>query len=142
MAYTFKLTLLGTSDPVITRVFDVPAWFTFRQLHYTIQYAMGPWDDAHLHEFSFEMPLTGERSILNARKAVLKIGSEPEQVINLPGVPTPRPPPFEIETNIQLSDVFDADGRLHNVVAPNGNVLPLFYLYDFGVRESHSPRLI
>ncbi|KIM38029.1 hypothetical protein M413DRAFT_250023 [Hebeloma cylindrosporum] len=55
-AYTFDLTLLGTSNPVIKRTFDVPAWYTFRQLHYTLQYAMGPWDCTHLHEFSFTIP--------------------------------------------------------------------------------------
>ena len=32
-AYTFNLTLVGSSNPIIKRTFDVPCWFTFRQLH-------------------------------------------------------------------------------------------------------------
>ncbi|TFK33373.1 hypothetical protein BDQ12DRAFT_691173 [Crucibulum laeve] len=36
-AYKFTMTLLGTKSPKVTRTFFVPAWWTFRKLHYTIQ---------------------------------------------------------------------------------------------------------
>lgn len=123
MVYTFELKLLGSSNPAITRVFDVPSWYTFRQLHYTIQYAMGPWDCTHLHEFTFEAPSPEPRQMFSRRDVVLKIGSEKDD----------RDARSVLEHELNLQDVFGAAGRLHRAVAPRGKVFPLYYLYDFGV---------
>jgi hypothetical protein len=38
-----------------------------------------------------------------------------------------------LEQNIRLRGVFGTAGRLRSTVAPQGKVLPLYYLYDFGV---------
>ncbi|KAF8586915.1 hypothetical protein K439DRAFT_1339526 [Ramaria rubella] len=47
-AYVFFVELMGSSDPPITRTVAVPAWFTFQQLHFTLQYIFGPWQNCHL----------------------------------------------------------------------------------------------
>ena len=39
----------------------------------------------------------------------------------------------EGEERLLLSDVFDPQGRLYSTVARNGQILPLVYVYDFGV---------
>ena len=121
--------LLDSSDPVITRVFDVPVWFSFRQLHYTIQYAMGPWQLTHLHNFTFEQLLEGARNRLSPRVKVLEIGpsSEFDEGLGMPQLKL-------AEEDLKLSDVFDPSGRLNSIVVENGTVLPLIYVYDFGVR--------
>ena len=121
--------LLDSSDPVITRVFDVPVWFSFRQLHYTIQYAMGPWQLTHLHNFTFEQLLEGARNRLSPRVKVLEIGPSSEFDEGL-GMPRRK----LAEEDLKLSDVFDPSGRLNSIVVENGTVLPLIYVYDFGVR--------
>lgn len=124
---------MGSSDPVISRTFDVPSWFTFRQMHYTLQYAMGPWQQTHLHDFYFEKMSSSDekaRNILSPRKQLLKISSK-ENLEDHMG-------PKQDETKIQLSDVYEPTGRLRDVVAPGGELATLIYLYDFGVCL-HSP---
>lgn len=133
MAYTFELTLLDSSDPIITRVFDVPAWFSFRQLHYTIQYAMGPWQLTHLHNFTFERLPEDARGRLSSRVEVLEISPSSEFEGGF-GMPPQRQIPKVAEEDLKLSDVFDPSGRLNSIVVENGTVLPLVYVYDFGVR--------
>ncbi|KAF9458393.1 hypothetical protein BDZ94DRAFT_1173732 [Collybia nuda] len=123
MAYTFEMKLIGSSNPVITRVFDVPSWYTFQQLHCTIQYAMGPWQRTHLHEFTFEVPTPGLRNTLSRKHVVLKIREDNDEM-DILSVP---------ENNLYLRDAFATTGRLHRTIAPRGAVLPLYYLYDFGV---------
>jgi hypothetical protein len=54
----FKVQLSG-SEPLIWRQFEVPASYTFWDLHVAIQDAMG-WQDCHLHAFRVRNPLTGE----------------------------------------------------------------------------------
>lgn len=122
-AYTFELTLVGSSNPVIKRTFDVPVWFTFRQLHYTLQYAMGPWNCTHLHEFTFS-------------KTRLQIGPksfyEADEPVNQFSVT--RSTAKEKEEDLLLKDVFDPSGKLYHTVAQaHGEIFPLTYLYDFGV---------
>ncbi|KAG1773483.1 hypothetical protein EDD22DRAFT_204995 [Suillus occidentalis] len=51
--YTFKVELIGSRNPVISRTFSVPASWTFQRLHAAIQYAFG-WQNCHLHNFTFE----------------------------------------------------------------------------------------
>jgi hypothetical protein len=77
--------------------------------------------------------------MLSPPTEVLKIG--PEDLYDdepvLPPMLMPRtqfvPPRREFEDKNLLKDVFDMEGRLRNVVAPNGVVFPLYYVYDFGV---------
>jgi pRiA4b ORF-3-like protein len=47
----FKITLEGIAPPIWRRI-QVPADYTFWDLHVAIQDAMG-WDDCHLHQFVF-----------------------------------------------------------------------------------------
>jgi hypothetical protein len=54
--YQFKITLKGTKPPIWRRI-QVPETYTFWDLHVAIQDAMG-WDDYHLHEFIFTLPIT------------------------------------------------------------------------------------
>ncbi len=49
--YQFKITLKRTKPPVWRRI-QVPARYSFWELHVAIQDAMG-WLDCHLHEFQF-----------------------------------------------------------------------------------------
>ena len=48
----FKIELLDTS-PVVWRRIQVPADYSFWDLHVAIQDAMG-WTDSHLHDFTLE----------------------------------------------------------------------------------------
>lgn len=140
-AYTFELTLVGSSDPVIERTFDVPAWYTFKQLHYTIQYAMGPWQHTHLHEFTFSRPSAEPRYILSPTlNDVLKIrmsdaGDDEIDFSMIPGMRRMPVVPKESEDTVLLKDVYDPAGRLRNLIGPATEPYPLYYLYDFGVRN-------
>lgn len=57
--YQFKVVLLRVEPPVWRRI-QVPASYTFWDLHVAIQDAMGWWD-YHLHEFEILNPTTGDR---------------------------------------------------------------------------------
>ena len=59
VVYRFGVHLRGT-DPPIWRLIDVPAEYSFWDLHVAIQDAMG-WLDYHLHEFSITAPDSGKR---------------------------------------------------------------------------------
>ena len=54
----FKVTLAGVEPPVWRRI-EVPASYTFWDLHVAIQDAMG-WLDYHLHMFRLRNPVTGQ----------------------------------------------------------------------------------
>lgn len=60
-AHQFRVTLLGTTPSVWRRI-QVPAQYTFWDLHVAIQDAMG-WQDYHLHEFRLAAPLGDELRI-------------------------------------------------------------------------------
>ncbi|RDB18430.1 hypothetical protein Hypma_000346 [Hypsizygus marmoreus] len=101
-----------------------------------------PWWNAHLHEFTFSAPTTQARTMLSRRNDLLKIGpaslyDEDEEPFDIPGIPPQRHVPHQIESKLLLKDVFDQDGRLRDVVAPNGQLAPLYYLYDFGDNWEH-----
>lgn len=55
--YQFKITLQGIRPPIWRRI-QVPATYTFWDLHVAIQDVMG-WLDYHLHEFEILNPSTG-----------------------------------------------------------------------------------
>jgi hypothetical protein len=56
--YQFRVALPGTK-PLVWRRIQVPAEFSFWDLHVALQDAMG-WQDRHLHEFRFAAPARGE----------------------------------------------------------------------------------
>ena len=55
--FQFKITLIGAEPPVWRRL-QVPAYYTFYDLHVAIQNAMG-WTDSHLHAYEIQ----GKRKI-------------------------------------------------------------------------------
>ena len=57
--YQFRITLHGIK-PLIWRRIQVPASYTFWDLHVAIQDAMG-WTDTHLHEYRLKNPKTGRK---------------------------------------------------------------------------------
>jgi|GEM_PF-327331 len=57
--YQFKVALKGIRPPIWRRI-QVPETYTFRDLHITIQDAMG-WEGYHLHEFEMISPSTGAK---------------------------------------------------------------------------------
>ena len=56
--YRFKVSLKDIKPPIWRRI-EVPANYTFWDLHVAIQDAMG-WSDSHLHEFEIKNPHTNE----------------------------------------------------------------------------------
>jgi len=106
------LIVLQETDPLVWRRIQVPARYTFWDLHVAIQDAMG-WQDCHLHEF---------RIVDAAERAIASIGIPDED-----GEPADRPmlPGWEIP----LAEFFD--GRAFH--AP-----PALYAYDFGDDWRHT----
>lgn len=72
-----KIGLKGAKPPIWRRI-QIPADYTFWDLHVAIQNAMG-WEDVHIHEFSLKDSKTG---------ALLQIGipAEYESNLGLPGI--------------------------------------------------------
>jgi len=60
--YQFKITLKDTKPPIWRRI-QVPETFTFWDLHFTIQDAMG-WFNFHLHDFNIKDPITNESILI------------------------------------------------------------------------------
>jgi hypothetical protein len=49
-------------------------------------------------------------------------------------MPMPGDAKLEMEDSVLLQDVFDPAEKFYELVAPEGEVYPLTYVYDFGVR--------
>lgn len=49
-------------------------------------------------------------------------------------MPMPGDARLEMEDTVLLQDVFDPAGKFYKLVAPEGEVNLLTYVYDFGVR--------
>ena len=64
---------------------------------------------------------------------MLRIG--PRRLYELTRMPFPGDAKLEMEDSVFLQDVFDPAGKLYELVAPEGKVYPLTYVYDFGVRN-------
>ena len=60
--YQFKVTL-EKIKPSIWRRIQVPDTYTFGNLHYALQKAMG-WDFSHMHEFTIFNPKTGQKEVV------------------------------------------------------------------------------
>ncbi len=107
MALQFKITLLEI-QPQIWRRIQVPADYTFWDLHVAIQNAMG-WEDCHLHEFRLFDPVT---------EAPLRIG-----------IPDP---------DAEFGDIGQFPGWLTRIAETfvDGNDGCLYH-YDFGDNWNH-----
>lgn len=70
----FKITLKGSRPPIWRRI-QVPAGYTFWELHVAIQDAMG-WHDCHLHEFTVHDPSTGVGAQIGIADEELTSGEE------------------------------------------------------------------
>ena len=107
------LIVLHETDPLVWRRIQVPARYTFWDLHVAMQDAMG-WQDCHLHEF---------RLVDATERAIASIGIHGDEDDNPAGRPTL--PGWEIP----LAEFFD--GRASH--AP-----PALYAYDFGDNWRHT----
>ena len=106
--YQFKVALQEISPPIWRRI-QVPASYTFWDLHVAIQDAMG-WLDYHLHEFEILNPKTGESEHIGIPD---DDGFE-DDIQPLPG------------WEIQISDYFSSEN-------PDA-----IYSYDFGDDWKHA----
>ncbi|KAG6329400.1 hypothetical protein ID866_9689 [Astraeus odoratus] len=139
-AYTFKVELLGSRAPVITRTFSIPAAWTFRKLHAAIQYTFG-WQHCHLHYFMFEPPRRPqppeERGLFSfeIREQLLEVHmGTPEDEYD-EGIIRSN---FRISENeIRLCDVWDERGRYRQHAMKEGRLGECYYLYDFGDNWEH-----
>lgn len=123
--YILKITLLGTSNPTITRTISIPCDYTFDHLHDAIQVAFG-WTNSHLYKFDIEHPRTRQNLVsIEDRRAVPSIG-----MVNL--------------------DAEWAHGRRWSPDNALSGVLSLrrfkkkriIYLYDFGDRWEHEIEVV
>lgn len=106
-AHQFLVVLRGT-DPLVWRRIEVPADYSFWDLHVAIQDAMG-WLDCHLHEFTVLHPVTGR-----------------EQALGIPDEDYPDERPLLRDWDVAITEYF-SDAR----------PLAL-YVYDFGDDWQHA----
>ena len=65
---------------------------------------------------------------------MLAEGEELDEWPDMPGMPKRQGPRGTMqEKDMKLSDVFDEEGSYRSLVEKDGEVIPLIYLYDFGV---------
>jgi len=121
--YIFKVDLLDSRDPKISRTFSIPASSTFQKLHAAIQHVFS-WQNEHLHLFTFHVPLEGGRnkvvSIQDTDMMGRDEGEGPNDIVL-------------DEKSIKLKDVWQEGGRYRKDVTSNGTLGGCFYEYDFGV---------
>lgn len=131
-AYVFKVALLGSTNPNITRKVVVPSWWTFKEFHIAIQYIFFPWKNCHLHSFEFLKRLADApvRFDLGFRKEVLLELCHPGDVEYVSQN-------WFDERKVKLSDVFAQNGRHRSQVLVDGAFAPLLYEYDFGDGWEH-----
>lgn len=126
-AYTLKVGLLGSDNPVITRTFTIPASWTFHKLHAAIQYTFG-WQDCHLHSFTFERADGRGPALFRIESA----DSEEFDDFDVGGGTT-----NVTDTKIRLSDVWEERGKYRQNASHNGRLGTCSYLYDFGDNWEH-----
>jgi len=132
--YVFEVKLLGSQNPVIKRRIEVPSWYTFMELHATIQYAFGPWQNTHIHEFLFRKQIPGNKGgPFDPAKRILRISEpHPDDDDWMMGQ-FPR----LTESTTKLSDIYEADGAHRKLAELNGRLAELVYIYDFGDHWEH-----
>src|SRR6266540_3584234 len=105
--HQFLIVLAGT-NPVVWRRIQVPARYSFWDLHVAIQDAMG-WEDYHLHEFTLPQP-KHDRSVR----------------IGIPDDEFPEERPCLAGWKTQISEYFDGGSWIAG------------YVYDFGDNWEHA----
>lgn len=113
----FKITLLEVKPPVWRRIL-VPCTYSFWDLHVAIQDSMG-WLDCHLHQFTVDLPLTGEKVCIGIPSEDLFPGEEP----TLPGWRIPIAALFTLQSRTAKYEYDFGDGWVHKVQMEK--VLPL-----------------
>lgn len=108
MIFQFKITLIGTRDPMVWRRIAIDSCANFTDLHYVIQASFG-WDNAHLFEFN-----DGKR---NGRRITVKFDD----------------PWFEAEPLAESSE----DVIIEDVYYRARIGKKMYYLYDFGDSWHH-----
>lgn len=104
------LVVLTQIDPIVWRRIQVPARYSFWDLHVAIQDAMG-WLDYHLHEFTLTDPTEGHL-----------------ERIGIPGEELDDEIPCTPGWNVRVSDYFHCFGQGTQVC---------LYVYDFGDDWQH-----
>ncbi|KAG1821787.1 MM3350-like domain-containing protein [Suillus subaureus] len=115
--YIFKVDLLESRDPQISRTFSIPASWTFQKLHAAIQHVF-LWQNEHLHVFTFQIPIGGGINKVGPNDIVLD------------------------EKTVKLKDIWDDSGRYRGDVTNNGTLGGCFYEYDFGDAWEHEITLL
>lgn len=103
----FLIVLAGT-DPLVWRRIQVPAGYSFWDLHVAIQDAMG-WKDCHLHEFVIPVPRSN---------ALVRVGIPGDEMDDLP--------PCLEGWKVGIEEFLDP------------HTGPVRYLYDFGDDWKHT----
>ncbi|KAG1872041.1 MM3350-like domain-containing protein [Suillus tomentosus] len=130
--YIFKVDLLESRDPEISRTFSIPASWTFQKLHAAIQHVF-LWQNEHLHVFTFQIPIGGGINKVVSIQDTDIMGRDDEEG------------PNDIvldEKNVKLKDVWDSNGRYHRDVTNDGTLGGCFYEYDFGDSWEHEITLL
>ncbi|KIK41714.1 hypothetical protein CY34DRAFT_84897 [Suillus luteus UH-Slu-Lm8-n1] len=138
--YTFKVELIGSRGPVISRTFSIPASWTFQRLHAAIQYAFG-WQNCHLHHFTFEParrpPAREERRFISMdyreKLVVIHMGAPEDEDDDWATSARAR---FS-EKDIKLNDFFEETGKYRQMALKDGAMAKCYYLYDFGDNWEH-----
>ncbi|KAG6330276.1 hypothetical protein ID866_8814 [Astraeus odoratus] len=129
-AYTFKVELIGSRNPVITRTFTVPATWTFRVLHGAIQHAFG-WEDWHLHHFTFKSSRqSGGRSQVSRehREQLLRVHTGTP--VEGDGERSRSCNHHVAEEDIRLRDIWEEEGSYRPHATKDGRLGDCYYLYD------------
>ncbi|KAG2756613.1 hypothetical protein P692DRAFT_20526860 [Suillus brevipes Sb2] len=143
--YTFKVELIGSRNPVISRTFSVPASWTFQRLHAAIQYAFG-WQNCHLHHFTFE---SARRPPTREERRFISMDYREKLVVIHMGTPEDEDDDWATsararfsEKDIKLNDLFEETGKYRQMALKDGAMAKCYYLYDFGDNWEHQITLI
>jgi hypothetical protein len=135
--YTFKVELIGSRNPVISRTFSVPASWTFQRLHAAIQYAFS-WQNCHLHHFTFE---PARRPPTREERRFISMDYKEKLVVIHMGTPEDEDDDWATsararfsEKDVKLNDFFEESGKYRKMAMKDGSIGKCYYLYDFGVR--------
>ncbi|KIJ62755.1 hypothetical protein HYDPIDRAFT_29911 [Hydnomerulius pinastri MD-312] len=144
-AYTFKVELIGSRNPPISRTFTIPSSWTFYRLNTAIQYTFG-WQYCHLHQWTFEPrrrpPTRQNRGLisLDHRETLLAIHMGTDEDEDDDWGATARARLGEKE--IRMCDVWNERGMYRAAASKDGRLGSCYYLYDFGDHWDHEVTLV
>jgi len=121
--YVFKVDLLDSRDPKISRTFSIPSSWTFQKFHAAIQHVFS-WQNEHVHVFTFHIPLEGARNKVVSIQDTDMLGWDDE-------AEGPNNIVFE-ERTVKLNDIWEEGGKYRREVTNNATLGGCFYEYDFG----------